>query len=157
MRGSSGHSDATHDRFLSYLHYYVLYVPRGFLYMSGLFTCLCTLAMVWVAMSVIGGIFGRRRGGFGGGFGGGLGNGFGGGFGGLLGGLGLGWMMGNMMNGNQHNHDNQSGNVIDGETWGNEQIDHDTQIEDNGGGWDSGEWSGGDDSGGSDSGGWSDA
>ena len=110
--------------------------------MSGLLTCLCAFAMIWAAMSVIGALFRRRGGGFGGGFGGGLG--------GLLGGLGLGWMMGNMFNSGAAS----DSNIIDGETWGTDQVNNDTQIEDNGGGWDSGEWSGGDDSGGGD---WGDA
>lgn len=126
--------------------------------MSGLLTCLCAFALIWAAFSVIGALFRRRGGGFGGGYNNGYGNGFGGGFGGglggLLGGLGLGWMVGNMFNSGAAN----DSNVIDGETWGTDQVSNDTQIEDNGGGWDSGEWSGGDDFGGGDGGGdWGDA
>ena len=100
--------------------------------MSGLISCLCTVGLIWIAMSVIGGIFGRRGRNMGGNGSNGVGD--------MLGGLGIGWMMANMMNNTQHHQQNQhDSNIIDGETWGTEQVDNATQIEDNGGGWDSGE------------------
>lgn len=135
--------------------------------MNSLLFCLCTLGFVWVAFSIIGSLFGRRRrhhGGWGGhhGYHGG---GFGGGLGGLLGGLGLGWMLGNMFDGF-----NNDANIIDGETVGSDFQTVDHQLADDngwtndsvdGGGWDgdSGGWGGdgGDWGGDGGGGGWTDA
>lgn len=102
--------------------------------MNSLISCLCIVGLVWAAFSVIGGLFGRRRGGNNWGNQGWVQpNNWHNDTSAFLGGMGLGWLLGSWGNNDHHHHHiNNHDTIIDSNNDGIPDIGNEHNHTDNG-------------------------